>query len=90
MQKDMKIFVIESHNDAGRILAEDIQIGALSDCLMVDNVGKAINYKAIALHGSKFLTSSWLTLNRQGSALNAKWFGLSDDGVYHNSACTGT
>ena len=29
MQKDMKSIVVERHNEAGRILAEEIQVGAL-------------------------------------------------------------
>ena len=52
-QKDMKSIVIERHNEAGRILAEEIQMGALGNCLMIGDVGKAEKCKALTLHGSK-------------------------------------
>ena len=57
-QKDMKSIVIERHNEAGRILAEEIQVGALGNCLMTGDVGNADKCKALKLHGSRI--PDWL------------------------------
>ena len=57
-QKDMKSSGIERHNEAGKTLAEEIQMGALGNCLMIGDVGKAKKCKALTLHGSKI--PDWL------------------------------
>ena len=52
-QKGIKSIMIEGHNMAGRVLAEEIRMGAQCLCMMIGHAGvtcKALNLHAYTMH----------------------------------------
>ena len=61
MRKDMKSLAIERHNAAGRIVAQAIRHGALSNCVMIGDVRNAEKCNAFNLHSTR--VPEWLLSN---------------------------